>query len=91
MNWLTFFYLRWIDFWRLPVTDEIRRVHSKSHTRRVDILRLVWLFLVLALAMIGQLVLLIVGLLFMTFVSFMFLDEAEPVTLTVKHSSRRHK
>ena len=91
MYWFTLYYLRWVAFWRLPETAAIRRACTPSYLRRVEILRLVWLFLVIGLALIGQLVVLIAGLLLMTFLSFMFLDEAQPVTEAVKHRSKPRK
>ncbi len=87
---LMLFYLRWVAFWRLPESDDMRRVRTQSHLRRVNLLRPVWLIAVLVLSVFGQVAVLIGGLLFMTFLSFMFLDEAvQPVPVKVEQRSEQ--
>ncbi|MEJ2042393.1 MAG: hypothetical protein P8X74_07500 [Reinekea sp.] len=88
---LMLFYLKWIGFWRLPETVETKRVQTQNHLRRVDILRLIWLALVIVLVAVGQAVLFVVGVLLMTFLSFMFLDEAQPATAKVEQRLERRR
>lgn len=75
MYWVSYFYLCWVNFWRLPVSVHTERTQSREYQRKVDFLRLLWLAVVISLALVGQLVVLVVGIIFMTFLTFMFLDE----------------
>lgn len=72
---LSLLYLLWIHFWRLPETVETRRVQTKEHCMRVKMLKPVWLVSVGVLLATGLWPVLMVGLMLLTFVSFMFLDE----------------
>lgn len=75
MYWASLLFLRWIGFWRLPETEQTRRIQSQSYLRRVEWLKNSWIVLLIGLLLSGQLFLLIFGVILMTFVSFMFLDE----------------
>jgi hypothetical protein len=72
---LSYWYLCWIDFWRLPETHHSRRCETKAYQYRFKYLRNVWFVVLACLAVLGQPVLLIFGVTLLTFVSLMFLDE----------------
>ena len=73
---LSVLYFCWIQFWKLPETEHTRRVNTEKHLRRVHQIKLAWIVMLCGLLVIPQLAFVIFSLLFMTFVSFMFLDEA---------------
>lgn len=75
MYWVSLYFMRWIQFWRVPETASTKRVESRSHCRRVQWIKNVWMIMLPALLITGQLALLTFGVVFMTFLSFMFLDE----------------
>ena len=75
MYLLSLFYVRWINFWRLPETRETRRTESADYVRRVDFLRTLWILCLPMLAITGQPAFFITGIMLLVFVSFMFLDE----------------
>jgi hypothetical protein len=72
---LSLLYLLWIHFWRLPETEETRRVQTQEHCMRVKMLKPVWIVSVGGLLATGLWPALMAGLILLTFVSFMFLDE----------------
>ena len=72
---LSYWYLCWIDFWRLPETTHSRRCETKDYQYRFKYLKSVWLVVLVCLAAAGQPVLLIFGITLLTFVSLMYLDE----------------
>jgi len=76
MYWLCYFYFWWINFWRLPETTQTRRARSAGYEKKVIILRVVWFLSVLFMSATGHLAFFISGLIFLTFLSFMFLDES---------------
>ena len=75
MYLLSYLYLSWVNFWRLPESAQTRRTLTAAYQRKLHILRLVWLALVISLAALGQPVALISGIILMTFLTFMVLDE----------------
>lgn len=75
MYWLSYFYLNWINFWRLPETEHTLRVNSSAHRQKLSFVRIVWIVSLMLLGLIGQPVVLMVGVVLLTFLSFMFLDE----------------
>lgn len=72
---LSVFYFWWIQFWKLPETEHTRRVSTERHLKRVQHLRSAWLVILPCLLVLPQIAFVIVVVLFLTFVSFMFLDE----------------
>lgn len=72
---LACFYLSWLSFWRLPETDSTRRTQTKAHAHKVHIVKNVWIVVLGLLAIIGQAALIVFSLVFLIFVSLMFLDE----------------
>ena len=76
MHWLILLFLRWVQFWRLPDTDQTRRVATRSYAEKVHRLKNAWIVVLVLLVSSGQVVLVTFGVILMTFISFMFLDEA---------------
>ena len=72
---LSLFYFHWIAFWRLPVTDDSIRVESSNYLRKLVWVRYGWLAGVTGLTATGQVAFFVSGILMMTFISFMVLDE----------------
>lgn len=77
MYFLSLFYFKWLLFWRLPETEHSQRTKTSSYLKKLDMVRVAWMLAMLVMAAVGHLAFLIGGTLFMTFTSFMFLDESE--------------
>ena len=75
MYLLSLFYLYWINFWRLPESDQAQRAETKHHKAKVEKLKIVWIISLLLLVLSGHVALMIMGISFLTFLSFLFLDE----------------
>ncbi|MHA7881417.1 MAG: hypothetical protein ACX931_16625 [Saccharospirillum sp.] len=73
--WLSWFVLRWWQFWRLPETDATRRVRTAKHSAKVESVRRLWCLGGLILLCVPSPPVVVGGVFVLVFMSFAVLDE----------------